>query len=108
MTVATQITLVRLAMLPALLGFFFQRNTAGYSICLGLFVLAVLSDILDGYVARRLNQVSVQGAMLDALADKLLIYTMLFSLFYVRIYDPIVLFPMFFRDMLVDGFRNKL
>jgi CDP-diacylglycerol---glycerol-3-phosphate 3-phosphatidyltransferase len=108
MTLATQITLCRLGITIAIIPLFYEGTEFGYSATFILFVLAVSSDILDGYIARKLKQVSKIGTYLDALVDKIMIYTLLFSLFYLRIFDPTIVFLMFFRDMIVDGLRNKL
>lgn len=75
MTLATKITLLRVAMIPAYMVFAFLSNgQANYWmwISLGIFILASITDFVDGLIARKWNQVSDFGKFLDPLADKLL------------------------------------
>ncbi len=69
-TVPNQITFLRLALLPIFLICLFYRR---FDWALALLVIAGLSDGLDGLLARRLNQKSELGMLLDPLADKLLL-----------------------------------
>ena len=70
MTTASKITLVRVAMIPL----FMALLLLGYRwIALAVFILASVTDFVDGYVARHYNQVSDFGKFLDPLADKLLV-----------------------------------
>lgn len=75
MTTATKITLLRVVMIPAYMVFVYLSG--GHSnlfmwIGLGIFILASVTDFIDGYIARKYNQVSDFGKFLDPLADKLL------------------------------------
>ena len=75
MTTASKITLVRVAMIPAyMLTMYLSGGEAGMWmwISLGIFMLASLTDFIDGQIARKCNQVSDFGKFLDPLADKLL------------------------------------
>lgn len=75
MTLASKITLVRVAMIPAyLVAMYLSGGTVGPWMWAGLaiFILASLTDYIDGQIARRCNQVSDFGKFLDPLADKLL------------------------------------
>jgi CDP-diacylglycerol--glycerol-3-phosphate 3-phosphatidyltransferase len=103
---ATWITASRFPLTIVMLILFFQNSRDLYLTTLAVFALAVISDILDGYIARKFGQVSKFGSRLDALLDKIMVYGMIFSLFYAGIYNPAVVFAMFFRDMLADGLRN--
>jgi len=73
LTAPNQLTLLRMAFLP-----FVVINLVGghYSWALALFVLAGLSDALDGLLARTLKQQTTLGQYLDPIADKLLLSTM--------------------------------
>ena len=75
MTTASKITLVRVAMIPVFLVLMYMSG--GQSglwlwLALGVFILASLTDYVDGQIARKYNQVSDFGKFLDPLADKLL------------------------------------
>lgn len=76
MTTASIITLVRIAFIPVFMALMYLSGGAPcvWMWCaLGLFVFASLTDWVDGYVARKYNQVSDFGKFLDPLADKLLV-----------------------------------
>ena len=76
MTTASKITLLRVAMIPAfLLTFLLSRGDIAWLLwlSLGIFILASLTDFVDGYIARKYNQISDFGKFLDPLADKLLV-----------------------------------
>ena len=75
MTTASKITLVRVAMIPIYMVFMYLSggNPGLWMwLALGGFILASLTDYVDGQIARKCNQVSDFGKFLDPLADKLL------------------------------------
>lgn len=75
MTLASKITLIRVAFIPAYMVCMYQSGgepNAWMWTALALFILASLTDYIDGQIARRCNQVSDFGKFLDPLADKLL------------------------------------
>jgi len=69
LTVPNQLTFLRLAFLPF---FIIAIHYDRYSLALGILVAAGVSDLLDGFLARGLNQKTPLGAYLDPIADKLL------------------------------------
>ena len=77
MTTASKITLVRVALIPFFMVFLLLHIHGGADwlrwAALATFVVASVSDFLDGYIARHCNQVSDFGKFLDPLADKLLV-----------------------------------
>lgn len=78
MTTASKITLVRVILIPVfmvclLLAIGSEQLDYLRYVALGVFVVASLSDFLDGYIARHYNQVTDFGKFLDPLADKLLV-----------------------------------
>ncbi len=75
MTTATKITLIRVAFIPLFLVFMYlSGGNAGLwmYLAMGTFILASITDYIDGQIARRCNQVTDFGKFLDPLADKLL------------------------------------
>ncbi len=75
MTTATKITLLRVAMIPAYMVFMYLSGGQPglwMWLALAVFILASITDYIDGQIARKYNQVSDFGKFLDPLADKLL------------------------------------
>ena len=75
MTLASKITLLRVLMIPFYLVTMYlsggQPNLWMF-VSLGIFIIASLTDFVDGYIARKYNQISDFGKFMDPLADKLL------------------------------------
>ena len=74
------LTLLRIALIPVFVVIFYLPWDWAALVCALVFALAGLTDWLDGYLARRLNQVSPMGAFLDPVADKLMVATALILL----------------------------
>ncbi len=75
--VPNSITWLRIALIPLFVVVFFLRVDWSGPVAAGIFMLAGLTDWLDGYLARRLGQMSGFGAFLDPVADKLMVTTAL-------------------------------
>jgi CDP-diacylglycerol--glycerol-3-phosphate 3-phosphatidyltransferase len=71
-----------------------------------LFLAAALTDLLDGYVARRRKQVTTLGRLLDPIADKLLISSALISLVQLRIAPAWMVLIIIGREFAVSGLRS--
>jgi cardiolipin synthase (CMP-forming) len=74
------LTYFRIAVIPALIVVFYIKGDWGYGLAACLFLLASITDWLDGYVARKLEAESNVGKFLDPIADKLLVATALLLL----------------------------
>ena len=75
MTLASKITLLRVAMIPAYMATMYLSQGQACMwmyISLAIFIIASLTDFVDGYIARHYNQTTDFGKFLDPLADKLL------------------------------------
>ena len=79
MSLANIITLFRLAIVPVIFYLIFQETIIASIIALVLLMLAVLSDILDGSLARKRKEVTRLGSLLDPFVDKILMYSLLFA-----------------------------
>lgn len=73
MTTANKITVIRVALIPCFVILMLLRADWARAAALAIFLLAGLSDLLDGYIARKYHQVSAFGIFMDPLADKLLV-----------------------------------
>ncbi len=78
--IANLVTSVRIALLAPLLYLLTRPDPLAHWTALGLFLLAGLTDVVDGRLARALNQASRLGALLDLIADRLLTLTVLAGL----------------------------
>ncbi len=67
------LTIMRMCLVPIFPFVFFSGNPNSHYYALGIYVLASLTDVLDGYLARRYDLVTVIGTVLDPLADKLML-----------------------------------
>ena len=86
MTIATYISLSRIILILPVMYFTYNGETLVVSIiALALFLIAGLTDYLDGYIARKTQTESNLGALLDLLADKLLVCIVLIWLVYILI-----------------------
>lgn len=110
LTIPNLLTLVRLLLIPV---FLVASLHAMYTLAFIIFVSAAVTDILDGWIARRFNQKSRLGAIFDPLADKgLLVCAYLFYTFadnLPRVTVPGWLtFVVFIRDLLILAFAYLL
>lgn len=70
-----------------------------------LFIIAALTDFIDGHLARKNNQVTDLGKMLDAIADKVLVNTVLVALAASGFINPIIPVVIIFRDEVVNSIK---
>ncbi len=73
MTLPNQLTLLRIALIPLFVAVFYAPFDWRFPVSAFIFTLASVTDWLDGYLARKLNQTSSFGAFLDPVADKLMV-----------------------------------
>jgi CDP-diacylglycerol--glycerol-3-phosphate 3-phosphatidyltransferase/cardiolipin synthase len=80
LSIATWLTLARIGMIPIVVVLFYMKAGWASPAAAAVFVMAALTDWLDGYVARRLGNTTRLGAFLDPVADKLMVATALILL----------------------------
>jgi len=73
MNIPNSLTLLRILLIPVFVVVFYLPFKWHYQLAALLFTLAAVTDLLDGYLARRLGQISKLGAFLDPVADKLMV-----------------------------------
>lgn len=110
------LTLFRIFLVPLLVAALVQQNlrvhwgdrllVANDFFALLVFVAAALTDLLDGYLARRWKQVTTVGTLLDPIADKLLISAALISLVEVRRLPGWMVILIISREFAVSGLRS--
>ena len=90
------LTFLRLCLVPFIVLVILQDH---YAIAFGIFLLAGITDALDGYLARKLNQITVLGHYLDPVADKLMLSTLFLVLHYQGLISRAVTVLVFGRDL---------
>jgi CDP-diacylglycerol--glycerol-3-phosphate 3-phosphatidyltransferase len=80
LSVANSLTVARIAMIPLVVALFYLPGPWSGPAAAIVFILAAITDSLDGYLARRMGQTSALGAFLDPVADKLMVATALILL----------------------------
>jgi len=108
MTLASKITLVRIACIPVYMLFMYLSGgtfNMWMMIALGLFILASITDYVDGSIARKRNQVTDFGKFLDPLADKLLVITAMTMFCQWNLMPAWALMIVLTREFAVTGLR---
>jgi CDP-diacylglycerol--glycerol-3-phosphate 3-phosphatidyltransferase len=110
------LTLVRIFLVPLLVAALVQQNfqiewggrvlVANDFFALIVFLAAALTDLLDGYLARRWKQVTTVGTLLDPIADKLLVSAALVSLVQIRLLPGWLVVLIISREFAVSGLRS--
>lgn len=106
MTTANKITLVRILMIPFFVFFALQGTVMADVIALVLFCLASVTDFLDGYIARKYNQVTDFGKFVDPLADKLLVTAALVIFVERGLFAAWMVFIILAREFIITSLRN--
>ena len=102
------VTGLRIVMVPVLVGAFFIEGAGGLWLGFAVFAAAALSDCLDGWLARRLDQHSLLGRILDPIADKLLVAAALVMLATDGRAPVIAVVAILGREFLIAGLREAL
>ncbi len=102
------VTGLRIVMVPVLVGAFFIDGLIGLWLGFAVFAAAALSDFLDGWLARRLDQHSLLGRILDPIADKLLVAAALVMLASDDRAPVIAVVAILGREFLISGLREAL
>ena len=105
MNLANKITLARIILVPVFLAILSIKIKYGHFLAAGVFILAASTDGLDGYFARKRNQVTKLGKFMDPLADKLLVSAALLSLVELGRISAWIAFVIIGREFAVTGLR---
>ncbi len=107
-TIPTLMTLARIAAIPLIVGLFYLPiDTAERNLwATVMFVVFALTDWLDGYLARKLNQSSAFGAFLDPVADKFLVCASLLILVHLGRADVLVALIIIGREIAISALRE--
>ena len=108
LTVPTMMTWTRIVAIPLIVGvFYLQLDPAVANLAATvMFILFALTDWLDGYLARKLNQISAFGAFLDPVADKFLICACVLVLVHLGRADVFVALIIIGREIAISALRE--
>lgn len=107
MNLANKLTVIRIFLVPIFLIFIaVQGIPYGTFIATFIFILASLTDKLDGYIARSRNQITNFGKFMDPLADKLLVTSALISLVELQMVPSWAAVVIIAREFAVSGLRT--
>lgn len=105
MTTANKITLVRIAMIPFFIWAAYLGTRTGDIAALALFLVASATDFLDGYVARKYNQITDFGKFVDPLADKLLVCAAMVVFVQRGSMGAVMVFIILAREFIITSLR---
>jgi len=100
------ITMLRLLIIPVLFFLLLSPNQFWSLVLAVIFILASLTDLLDGYLARKYELVTTMGKFLDPIADKLVINTAMILMIPIGRIPAWVVAIIIIRDFVVDGIRT--
>ncbi len=112
--IANVLTVARLLLLPVIIALFFAESSwGGFAawLCLFIYAIASATDFFDGYIARKLNQISDFGTFLDPISDKIFVSSLMILLIaFGRIEGSwiILVILIFAREFMVSGLREFL
>lgn len=107
MNLPNKLTVLRVLMIPFFVWFTLADLVPGYSkyIAVGIFIVASLTDLLDGKIARKYNLVTNFGKFMDPLADKLLVCAALICLVAMNRLAAWIVIVIISREFIISGFR---
>lgn len=106
MNLPNRITLFRVIMIPVFLAVYLIPDIPyGNYIAAAIFIIAALSDFMDGYLARKNNLVTNFGKFMDPLADKLLVSGALICFVAFQLVPAWIVFAIIAREFIISGFR---
>jgi len=99
------LTIFRILSAPVFLAFLLSDSPLNHTIALVIFVTAIFTDLLDGYLARRLDCVTDFGKVMDPLADKVIVVTALISFASLGAVPLWMVLSIVARELVITGFR---
>lgn len=109
MNLPTKLTFLRMILIPVFVTLFFVNFPFHCVAATGVFVIASFTDFLDGYLARKYDQVTNLGKFLDPISDKMLVACALFAIVLktgeFQIWTTVCAMIILCRELMISGFR---
>jgi CDP-diacylglycerol--glycerol-3-phosphate 3-phosphatidyltransferase len=100
------VTMLRIGIIPVLFFLLQSPGPTGSLVIACIFVIAALTDLLDGYIARKYQIVTTMGKFLDPIADKLVVNTAMILMIPLGRIPAWIVAIIIIRDFTVDGIRT--
>ncbi|MBN2781033.1 MAG: CDP-alcohol phosphatidyltransferase family protein [Candidatus Marinimicrobia bacterium] len=105
------LTIFRMIMSVVLYGLFMRHFrydlSTGSLFLFILYLVIALTDLVDGIIARKFDMITELGKELDPLADKVLVFLMLFAFYRIGLFPLWIIVPVFLRDLFVNWLRKR-
>ena len=105
MNLPTKLTVSRIVLTFLIMALLFVPGVLAKGLALGLFLLACATDWWDGLLARRLNQITPLGILLDPIADKILVLGLLITFVQLRLVPAWMVVVILIRELVITGVR---
>ena len=105
MNTANKLTIMRVILVPFFMAFLMIEKQSCQIAALVIFIIASLTDMIDGKIARKYNQITAFGKFADPLADKVLIVGAMLALMKYDLVSVWAVFIVLFREFVVSGIR---
>jgi CDP-diacylglycerol--glycerol-3-phosphate 3-phosphatidyltransferase len=105
MNLPNKITIVRILLIPVFVACFYLQGEYARTLAALVFLVASMTDFIDGWIARKYNLVTNFGKLIDPIADKLLTFAAFIMLLYIGCISPIVAIVVMARELLISGIR---
>lgn len=105
MNTANKLTLLRVVLVPVFMAFMLMEGTAWQIAALAVFIIASLTDMIDGKIARKYNQITTFGKFADPLADKMLITAAFLVFLQKGVINSWAVMIVMAREFMVAGVR---
>lgn len=104
--IANSVTIFRIALVPLFLFFIFQKDILSIILAFVIFIIASLTDLYDGYLARNRKEITNFGIIMDPIADKLIVLSALISFVQLDIISSWIVIVIVAREFLITVLRT--
>ena len=105
MNLPNKLTISRIVLVFVFMFFLFSRGVAAKTLALVIFIVASITDFLDGYIAKKKNMVTDFGKLMDPIADKILVLAAFLAFVEMELIPAWMVVIIIFREAVVTGLR---
>jgi len=101
MNIPNSLTVMRFFLVPVFIGLFFSELDGRLIYSFTVFIIAGITDVLDGYIARKYELITTFGTVMDPLADKLMLLTVLGCYTIAKMIPPWIIIVILIKELLM-------